>query len=112
MNIESSYPKLFEQLEDQELELRHLLSIDENYEDIDAEEFDFDFEEYNYIIYVAEPVSTIMGAPKMEELMVKLNENSVFTNFKATELDLYGVQFDGSVENLSELVLGEVEKML
>jgi len=112
MRLYEKYPKLFEKLGDNDLELRHLLSIDENYEDIDDEEFDFDFDEYNYIIYVAEPIYKVLDTPRMEELMVKLNKNSLFSNFKATDLDLYGVQFDGSSEELSSLVLTEIEEML
>ena len=73
MNIESSYPKLFGRLEDKELELRHLLSINENYEDIDEEEFDFDFEEYNYIIYMTESISSeILQTKNMEDIIRKV----------------------------------------
>jgi hypothetical protein len=112
MNIESSYPKLFGRLEDKELELRHLLSINENYEDIDEEEFDFDFEEYNYIIYMTESISEILQTKNMEILLEKLDKNSNFTNFKATELDLYGVWYDGDENELAILILDLVEEML
>jgi hypothetical protein len=36
MKLEEKYPKLFEKFEDKDLELRHLLSVDENYEDFDS----------------------------------------------------------------------------
>jgi hypothetical protein len=112
MNLETVYPKLFEKLEDKEVELRHLLNVDENYEDYDSEEFDFDPEDYNFIVYIAEPVKDALGEAKMEELMVKLNDNKVFENFMATEEDLYGVKTALGEEELTVLILKQVEEIL
>ena len=112
MNLEKQYPKLFEQLEDKELELRHLLNVDENYEDIDSEEYEFDYEDYNYVIYIAEPVQKVLGNEKLDQLIKKLGGNSVFENFVASEEDLYGVKSVLNDEEIATLVLKEVEEML
>ena len=112
MNLQERYPKLFEKLEDQELEVRHLLSVDENYEDYDSEEYEFEVDEYNFVIYVAEPIQQALGEDKMQELMVKLNEKEAFENFLPTELDLYGVKTMLNEEAIVALVLDQVEEMV
>jgi len=112
MNLAAQYPKLFEKLEDKDVSLRHLLNVDENYEDYDSEEFDFEPEEYNFVIYIAEPVSLALGEAKMQELMVKLSEKEVFQNFLPTEIDLYGVKTDLSEEEISALVLTLAEEIV
>jgi hypothetical protein len=112
MNLERAYPKLFAKLEEKDLELRHLLNVDENYEDYDSEEFDFEPEEYNFVIYIAEPVSKILGEEKMQELMVKLNDKEAFQAFLPTELDLYGVKTDLKEEEISALILDLVEEIV
>jgi len=112
MKLQEKYPKLFDKLEDKELELRHLLNVDENYEDYDSEEFEFNFEEYNFIIYISEIIQEVLGQEKMEELMVKLNDNSSFENFLASEIDLYALKSTLSIEELEELILNQVEGIL
>lgn len=112
MFLEEQYPKLFEKLEDKDVELRHLLNVDENYEDFDSEEYEFDFEEYNYVIYIAEPVRTALGEEKMDEFMVKLHDKDAFINFLATEIDLYGVKSTLSHEEIVSLILDQVEEIV
>jgi hypothetical protein len=112
MSLATKYPKLFEKFEDKDLELRHLLSVDENYEDYDSEEFEFDFEDYNYIIYIAEPIQNALGEEKMDEFMVKLHDKDAFVNFLATEKDLYGVKTDLNEEQIASLVLDLVEEIV
>jgi len=112
MNLEKQYPKLFEQLEDKELELRHLLNIDENYEDIDSEEYEFDYEDYNYVIYIAEPVQKVLGNEKLDELIKRFAEHSAFENFVASEEDLYGVKSALNDDEIASLVLTEIEEIL
>jgi len=111
MNLADKYPKLFQNIQDKELEIRHLLSIDENYQDYDSDEFEFDYEDYNYIIYIAEPIQKAIGKEKMEELMVKLNNKKEFSNFLATDIDLYGVQTNLDENEIISLVLGVVEEI-
>jgi hypothetical protein len=112
MSLPTKYPKLFEKLEDKELALRHLLNVDHNYEDFDSEEYEFDFEEYNYVIYIAEPIQKALGEAKMEEFMVKLHDKEAFVNFLATEKDLYGVKTELNEEQIISLVLGLVEELV
>jgi len=112
MNLHESYPKLFEKLEDKELEMRHLLGVDENYEDFDSEEYEFDYEDYNYVIYIAQPIQDALGEEKMAELMVKLHDKDVFENFLASEEDLYGVKCTLSQNEIEDLVLAEVEAIV
>ncbi len=112
MNIKQDYPKIFEKLEDKDVELRHLLNVDENYDDYDSEEFDFDPDEYNFIIYIADPIKEILGEEKTEELMTKLNKKEAFRNFAANETDLYGVKTDLSENEISVLILDLVEEMV
>jgi hypothetical protein len=112
MSLANKYPKLFEKLEDDDLELRHLLGVDENYEDYDSEEFEFDFEEYNFIIYIAEPIQDVLGEEKMSELLVKLSKNQLFENFRADEIDLYGVKTSLNESEIAELILNQIEEIV
>ena len=112
MNLETQYPKLFEKFEDKEMELRHLLNVDENYEDYDSEEYEFDHEDYNYVIYIADPVKEALGEEKMEEFMVKLHDNDAFENFLASEMDLYGVKSTLSEDEIVALTLDLVEELV
>jgi hypothetical protein len=112
VNLEKKYPKLFDKLEDKDVELRHLLSVDENYEDYDSEEFEYDFEDYNYIIYIAEPIQNILGREKLEEFMVKLHDNSDFENFLASEIDLYAIKSHHAQDRVEEIVLEQIEAVL
>ncbi|AKF25594.1 hypothetical protein YH65_09540 [Sulfurovum lithotrophicum] len=112
MNLEVKYPKLFDKLEDKEVELRHLLNVDENYEDYDSEEYEFDFEEYNFVIYIAEPVQKILGEEKMSALADTLGDHSAFENFVISEEDLYGVKSALSEEEIVTLVLEHIEEMV
>ncbi len=112
MNLQEQYPKLFEKFEDKDLELRHILSVDENYVDYDSEEYDFDAEDYNYVIYIAEPIQKVLGEEKMSELMVKLHDNDVFENFMASDEDLYGVKSALGTTELVALILNQVEDIV
>lgn len=112
MNLQEKYPKLFEKLEDKEIESRHLLNVDENYEDFDSEEYEFDHEDYNYVIYIADPVKEALGEEKMEEFMVKLHDNDAFENFLASDMDLYGVKSTLSEDEIIALTLGLAEELV
>ena len=112
MNLQEQYPKLFEKLEDKDVELRHLLNVDANEEDYDSEEFEFDYEDYNFIIYIAEPVQKALGREKLENLIEKLEASGKFENFLASEEDLYGVKSGLTEEEIAQLVLGTVEALV
>jgi len=112
MNLQEQYPKLFEKLEDTDIELRHLLNIDANEEDYDSEEFEFDYEDYNFIVYIAEPVHHALGTDKLESLIEALESSGKFENFLASEEDLYGVKTALSEEEIASLILETVEEMV
>ena len=112
MSLDKKYPKLFDKLEDRDIELRHLLSVDDNYEDYDSEEFEFDFEEYNFIVYIAQPIQKALAKSGMEELMVKLSQNSSFSNFIASEEDLYALKSELNSDEISTLILDLVEEIV
>ncbi len=112
MSLAKSYPKLFDRLEDRDVELRHLLSVDENYEDYDSEEFEFNFEEYNFVIYVAEPIQKVLGEEKMMEFNNRLSKNSAFTNFIISEEDLYGAKSELTEAEIVKLILNLVEEIV
>ncbi len=112
MSLEKKYPKLFNQLEDRDVELRHLLSVDENYEDYDSEEFEFNFEEYNFVIYIAEPIQKALGEEKMMEFNNRLSKNSAFSNFIISEDDLYGAKSELTEDEIVQLILNLVEEIV
>ena len=112
MKLEDKYPKLFDRLEDKDLEIRHLLTVDENYEDYDSEEFEFDYKEYNYIVYISELTQEAIGIDKLNELIVKLDKDNSFKNFLASEIDLYALKSNLSTEEIEELILNQIEGIL
>ena len=112
MNLQQRYPKLFEKLEEKELQLRHLLNVDANEEDYDSEEFEFDFEEYNFIVYIAEPVQQALGKEKMGRLVEALQANGQFENFLASEEDLYGLKSKLDEAQIASLVLDQIEEIV
>ena len=113
MNLSEKYPKIFEKLEDQELEMRHLLSVDENEMDYDSEEFEFDADEFNFIIYIAEPIQNMLDEEKMHTLIQTLGDNKeMFDNFFASEIDLYGVKTTQESENIAAFILDTVEELV
>ena len=112
MNLQEKYPKLFEKFEDKDIELRHLLNVDENYEDYDSEEYEFDHEDYNYVIYISELIQNALGEEKMEEFVVKFHDLDMFENFVASDMDLYGVKTTSSEEEIVENVLRLVEDLV
>jgi len=113
MELSEKYPKLFEKLEDKELELRHLLNVDENEEDYDSEEFEFDVDEFNYILYIAEPLQAVLGEEKLHRLIEKMGDDTeMFENFFASEEDLYGVQCRHDSETIAMYILERVEELV
>ena len=112
MNLETTYPKLFEKLEEKDVELRHLLNVDENYEDYDSEEYEFDFDEYNFVIYIAEPVQKALGEEKLALLTEKLGNHSAFENYVISEEDLLGVKSSLNEDEIVALILEHVEEII
>ncbi|NPA50502.1 MAG: hypothetical protein GXO02_02615 [Epsilonproteobacteria bacterium] len=109
-------PKLMEKVDEIEKEevneLRYLLVIDENYEDIDDEELDvFDPDLYNYLVYVTPRVQEALGgAEEMEKISKELEEKNLFKNFLASEIDLYGLWCDKGEEEVAKRLLSFFEE--
>jgi hypothetical protein len=113
MNLSETYPKIFEKLEDKEIELRHLLSIDENELDYDSEEFEFDSDEFNYVIYIAEPIRQLLDEEQLHTLIQDLGDDKeIFENFFASEEDLYGVKSPHDPEKIAAAILTRVEELV
>jgi len=112
MQLQQRYPKLFDKLEDKDIEQRHLLNVDENYEDYDSEEFEFNFEEYNFIVYIAEPIQKVLGEEKMRLLSQKLGDHDATENFVVSDIDLYGLKSDLKEDELVSVILDTVEELI
>ncbi|MCB4779061.1 MAG: hypothetical protein LGB53_05455 [Sulfurovum sp.] len=112
MNLQKYYPKLFKKLKDKNLELRHLLNVDENYEDYDSEEFEFEPDEYNFIIYIADPIKLVLGEERFKIFVEHLGNLEAFENFVLSEEDLYGIKSTLNDEEIAALILEKVEALL
>ena len=115
MSIEKRYPKIYKQIEDKVLvdSLRDLVVVDENYNDVDSEEFDsFDPDEYNFLIYVPERMQTILKEKGLNSLAKKLAKNQHFENFFLDDKDMYGIKTWLGEEEISKLILDIIEEEL
>ncbi|HGZ69775.1 MAG TPA: hypothetical protein ENK74_00055 [Nitratifractor sp.] len=114
MNLSKKFPKLISKLEDKEInDLRYLIDLNENYEDIDDEESDiFTPEDYNYIVYIKERVTQAMDEELAQNLHLELSESGLFEDFIASEDDLFGVKSTLSEEELALTILQFIEERL
>jgi hypothetical protein len=112
VNLEEKYPKIFSKLEDKEVELRHLISVDENYEDYDSDEFEFDFEEYNYLVYITELSKNCLNEEELKRYIQELEKLDVFENFLASEEDLFAIKVDMSEDEIANLFLSKLEECI
>ena len=113
MNIEtlrSAYPKLFSKLDDEIDELRYLLVIDKNFNDVDSDEFDaIDPEDYNYLVYVTERLQEILGEEGMVTFIKVLEAHKDVALFYLSDIDLYGMQTNLDDEGIAKMILEIVE---
>ena len=111
--LQNKFPELISKLEDDIDELRYLVVVDENYEDIDDEEADvFDPNDYNYLVYITERVSSALGNEGLQKLCETIEENALFDSFLASEEDLYGVKSDKSEDEVAYAILEVVEDII
>lgn len=90
MNLKNDFPKLMKNLDIEEVRL--LLVIDENYDDVDSDEFDiFDPSEFNYMIYVTEALQEVLGKEGLKKTIEALEKCDDYQEFYAHEPDMYGV---------------------
>ena len=116
MNIEtlrSTYPKLFSKVDDEIDELRYLLVIDENFNDVDSDEFDaIDPEDYNYLVYVTERLQEALGEEGMVTFIKVLEAHKDVALFYLSDVDLYGIQTDLDDEGIAKMILEIVETIV
>ena len=111
--LQNRFPTLLSKLEDDIDELRYLVVIDENYADIDDEEADvFDPNDYNYLVYITERVSNVLGEDGLEKLYKTVESNKLFESFLASEEDLYGVKSDMDEDKIAYAILDVAEDIL
>jgi len=113
MSLKDEFPKIYDKLDKDYDELRYLVVVDENYDDIDSDEFDaFNPEDYNYIVYVTERIQDIIGDEGMQKLVNTLENENIFEDFLATDIDNYGVKSDLSEDGVAKRILKIVEDMV
>ena len=116
MNIEtlrSAYPKLFSKLDDEIDELRYLLVIDKNFNDVDSDEFDaIDPEDYNYLVYVTERLQEVLGEEGMVTFIKVLESHKDVDLFYLSDIDLYGMQTDLEDDGIAKMILEIVETVV
>ncbi len=114
MVLKERYPKLISKIEEsgeRVFDLHNLVVVDENYDDIDSEEFDiFSPEDYNYIIYIDEKIQKVVGDKGMEKILKKISNSKEFTNFIDNDIDNYGVWSDLNEEEIAHFILEYLEK--
>ncbi len=114
MNLEKEYPKLFKELKDKIFveTPRDLIVVDENYDDIDSDEFDvFDPSDYNFLIYITPRVQEILGEDGLNKLTKKLENDKRFEDFFASEIDMYGIKvINTDEETIETMILKLIEE--
>jgi len=111
--LRTRYPKLFSKVEDDVDELRYLLVIDENFDDVDSDEFDaIDPEDYNYLVYVTERLQAVLGEEGMVSFIKVLEAHNDVSLFYLSDVDLYGIQTELRDEGIAKMVLDIVEATL
>jgi len=115
MNIEKTYPKLFQRIEDKEFveSFYDLISIDENFDDEDFEEDDvFDPEEYNFLLYITERLQSAIGEDNFKKLKEKIESVDFIEEFIESEDDLYGIRSNLQADEIAKNILDIVENEL
>ena len=113
MNLKTQYPKLFSNLLEEVDEVRYLVVVDKNFNDVDSDEFDaIDPEDYNYLVYITERLQDAMGEEKMVAFIKQLEAHKDVALFYLSETDLYGIQTDLEDEAIEKMVLDIVESVV
>ncbi len=113
MSLEQQYPNLISKIEEKVYDIRDLVVVDENYDDIDSDEFDvFDPSEFNFLIYLTQRVQDALGSDKLQNVVNRLSNAKEFETFFASEEDLYGVKSALDEEGVAKAVIDIVEREL
>ncbi len=110
MKLRDKYKNIFKHLDEDFDEYRYLVVVDENYDDIDSDEFDaIDPEDYNFIIYITERVQNILGEDGMKQLISELENHEKFDDFILSDIDNYGIKSDLDEEGVAREILKVVD---
>ncbi len=113
MNIKDEFPRIYKGLTEKIEEVRLLLVIDENYDDVDSDEFDvFDPSEFNYMIYVTEALQEVLGEEGLKKAIEKFKESDDFQYFYDNESDIYGVMTTLDDAGIAKSMLSVMEEIL
>ena len=113
MKLKSKYPHLFSKLTEEVDEVRYLVVVDKNFNDVDSDEFDaIDPEDYNYLVYITQRLQDVMGEKIMVDFIKKLESHKNVALFYLSEIDLYGMQTDLEDEAIEKMVLEIVESLV
>jgi len=111
--LKIEYPKLFSRLPEDISAMRYILIIDENFNDVDSDEFDdIDPEDFNYMVYLTDLLQESIGREVLESLPAKYMEQVLFEDFHVSQKDLYGVMTNESEYEIAKIILDEIEKAL
>ena len=110
MYLKETYPKIFSKLDVDVDEIRFLVVVAKNFNDVDSDEFDaIDPEDYNYLVYVTERLQAVLGEEGMVVFIKKLEAHEAVELFYLSEVDLYGIQTGLEDEAIATMVLDLAE---
>ena len=111
--LKTNFPKLMDKLPEDMTQMRYILVIDENFNDVDSDEFDaIDPEDYNYLVYLTDLLQETISEEIFGTLPEKYSQHKIFSDFYASQEDLYGVMTTEGEEGIAKAILGEIEQAL
>jgi len=113
--LQNRYPKLFERLEDKDVLLRNLVTVDENDNDIDDDELTdelYDPSVYSHMVYIHESVVDAIGSDHLATIPDLINKRDDFEDCFDSEGDLWGVVSKLNEEEIALTILDEIEGSL
>jgi hypothetical protein len=112
--LKKEYPNLIRKFNLDDIDdIRSIIVVDENYEDEDEEDsVEFDWDEYNYMVYLPEMTLKAVGSETIQSVLQKLSNSSIFDDFLVSEVDLFGVLSDLNTDSIAKIVLSFIEQEL
>jgi len=111
--LRSTYPKLFSKVDNEIDEIRYLVVVDKNFDDVDSDEFDaIDPEDYNYLVYVTERLQAVLGEEGMVTFIKLLEAHKDVALFYLSDVDIYGIQTELEDDGIAHMVLEIVEEIV
>ena len=111
--LRSRYPKLFSKVDNEIDEIRYLVVVDKNFDDVDSDEFDaIDPEDYNYLVYVTERLQAALGEEGMVTFIKLLEAHKDVALFYLSDVDIYGIQTELEDDGIAHMVLEIVEDIV